>query len=245
MNLEELLTHVASEYLDDRTEMLDGDPDELWSDELIVRYLNEAQRIFCRRSWVLIDIDNPTAGRIALVSGKALYSLHKSVLRVYDATYDTDVAPLARVTDAQMRQRPFADPEGFYDLNGVSAATPGSPVAIATDAGTHMLRVFPTPAAAQGGKRLALKVARMPVCYLDLNKTSESPEIPEEWHMSIGRYAAGRCLTMPTVDGEARVLGRTLLAEFDNDVRLARQERTRAEMAPGSWMPMSTTSVIR
>lgn len=244
MTLEELLDYVAAEYLDDRTEMLDGDPDSLWSDSLVVRYLNEAQRIITRRSWVLIDTGNVDAGRITLATGKVLYPLHKSVLRVFDATYDTDVAPLARATDEQIRQRP-TDYEDFVDLSAVTALTPGRPLAIATDAGTRMLRITPAPAAAQNGKRLALKVARMPVCYLDLNKMAESPEVPEEWHMELGRYAAGRCLTMPTIDGEARVLGRTLLTEFNDAVRLARQERHRAEMAPGAWVPATTTAVLR
>lgn len=244
MTLEELLDFVAKGYLDDRTEMLDGESDSLWSDELIVQYLNEAQRIFTRRAWVLIDVGNAGAGRITLATGKVLYPLHKSVLRVFDATYDTDAAPLARATDEQIRQRP-TDYEDFVDLSAVSTFIPGRPLAVATDAGTRMLRVTPAPAAAQNGKRLSLKVARMPVCYLDTNKMSESPEVPEEWHLDLGRYAAGRCLTMPTVDGESRVLGRTLLAEFESTVRLARQERHRAEMAPGVWSPNTITSTLR
>lgn len=244
MNLEALLTYVGKEYLDDRTDMVSGEADELWSDELIVRHLNEAQRILARRSWVLIDTGHVQAGVIVLVTGKVLYPLHKSVLRVYDATYEGDTTTLRRLSDDALRGYIFVDPDLPFDPSWVTAPTPGRPMGFATDAGTRMLRLDRAPTAVEAGQKLTLKVARMPVCFLDVAKPEESPEVPEDWHMAIAGYAAGRCLTMPNIDGTLKADGRLLLAEWEKALREARQERTRAEMSRGAWCVNTTTAVL-
>ena len=64
-----MLAYTASEFLDDRTDPVEGDADSLWGDSYLVRQMNEAQKILCRRAWVIIDTDNPTAGRIVLATG--------------------------------------------------------------------------------------------------------------------------------------------------------------------------------
>ena len=56
MKLSDMLAFTAKEYLDDRTDLLDGEADELWSDTTLVRYFNEAEKRLCRRAWVLQDI---------------------------------------------------------------------------------------------------------------------------------------------------------------------------------------------
>lgn len=231
MNLGELLTHTANEYLDDRTDLDDGDDDSLWSDKTIVRYLNEAQRILCRRSWVLIDIGHPVAGVIVLQTGKEDYPLHKSVLRVYKATpTDTDLA-LARTTDSRLSYASPANPE-FFDVNTPTTATPGRPLAITSDIASRTVRVFPVPSSVEAGIRIELKVARMPVCFLDVTKKAESPEVPEEWHLDLCKYAAGQCLTRHAdVDAELRSVGRSLLDDWERALKEARQERTRQEYA--------------
>ena len=47
MNLADMLTYTASEFLDDRTVLLDGDEDSLWSDSYLVRqfkWIKEGKR---------------------------------------------------------------------------------------------------------------------------------------------------------------------------------------------------------
>lgn len=241
MNLQELLSHTTT-YLDDRTEnLIDGDPDSLWSDATILRYLNEAQRILCRRAWVIIDIGNPTAGMITLAEGVSTYALHTSVIRLYDGTVESETPSIPRYTDAALRAPRSPSLEAF-DINRSETYTPGAPIAVASDAGSRLVRVIPAPAAAQTGTRVLLKVARMPIVYLTLDDTEASPEVPEEYHMGLCDYAAGRCLTQPNVDGQAKTDGRILLAGFDNLVIEARRERQRAEMAPARFAFASTTA---
>jgi hypothetical protein len=256
VDLADLLTATASEYLDDRTDLVDGDPDQLWGDAFLVRMFNEAQRILARRSWVIIETGVAPAGQIVLATGKSLYALHPSVLRVFDATPSSQTLPIGRGEDVMLRDAtlstaPLYDWFGAYEIGEAAAlagntnSTNGTVLAFASDAGSRTLRVSPAPLAAQSNIVVSLKIARMPITNLTLDDTEAEPEVPEEWHQSLVWYAAGRALTQPNVDGQQKQDGRNLLAEFDLAVKQARQERIRAEMGNNRWQFASTTAVLR
>ena len=245
MIVEELLDHTRKEYLDDFTELLEGDDDRLWSDEVLCRHFNEGSRILCRRAWLLIETGVAPAGVISLVEGKTVYSLHKSVLRVYKATPADTEFRLGRVSEEALDTRLPADPETPFDINTPDTTTPGYPRAIATDAGTRRLRVYPAPSADEAGLKLNLKIARLPLRLLSVDDIQAHPELDEQWHESLCKYAAGKCLTSPkSGDVDARTQGREWLKEFYDDVKLARQERMRAEMAPVRIQHASSTAYI-
>jgi hypothetical protein len=231
--------------LDDRTDLISGENDSLWSDATLVQYFNEYERRLCRRAWVLTDIGNPTAGVIVLATGKSLYQLHKSVLRVRVATPAEQEFPLSHATDAQLTEIRPTDKD-WFDVNSTEIYTPGAPLAISTDAATRTMRVVPAPAAAQNGLRVILKTVRMPVCPLTLDKPDASPEVPEEWHSEVLCLgAAGKCLTHPNVDASAKTEGRNLLAQVEATIREARQEMLRAEGAEARFQFSSDTARIR
>lgn len=231
MKLEDCLAFIAGEFLDDRAELLDGDDDSLWSDKTLTRYLNDAQTRLCRRAWQLVDIAHPKAGVITLVEAKTVYTLHPSVLRVMDIVFDTATVPLPHVADADVLgvSPPSTD---FFDINTITARTPGNPLAFSTDAGTRLMRVTPAPAADQAGLKVYLRVARLPTCPLDSTKKSESPEIDEQWHLDMCRYAAGCALQHPTADSNHKTLGKNMVEAFEVIVREARQERERLWSSP-------------
>lgn len=243
MNLEALLKFTGATYLDDRTELLDGEPDSLWSNETLTRFFNEYQTRLCRRAWALVDVGHAQAGVIVLVEAKTVYRLHKAVLRVMDATPEDAVVPLAHVTDQDMTGWTLPDAD-FFDVNEVTARTPGATLAFSTDAGTRSLRVTPAPAAAQAGLKVNLKVARLPVCDLRFDKLADCPEVDEQWHMHMCYFAAGRALTMPTTDADQKVEGRRLLDECERTIREARQERERAWAAEARPHFCSTTASL-
>ena len=243
MKLSEMLEYTAGQYLDDRTAIVDGDPDSLWSDEFLVRQFNEAERKLARRAWVIIEEGVPPAGTITLATGKAVYDLHKSILRVYCATPADQDWPLYRTSDMRLRlPRPFEDIP--FDLNNASVTATGRPLAIATDAGTRQMRVFRTPTSTENGLILNLKVARLPISPLSLEDVDAEPEVPEDYHELLCRYAAGRALVLPNVDGQFRTIGRELLQGFDEEVLEARQDRQRAEMEPARWGFASSTAFL-
>lgn len=123
MNLTELLAH-CNEVLDNSSDLSEGDADELFSDDLIVRHLNQAMRILCRRAWVIIEDGVAPAGIIVLKTDVPAYDLHESVLRVYHATPAGQDAPLGRYDDMALRSiQP--DMDATYDLNDTSTAATG------------------------------------------------------------------------------------------------------------------------
>ena len=244
MNLEHCLDYIGT-YLDDRTTLVDGDPDGLWSDLTLTHFLNHAQRILCRRAWPIIDEGNPTAGIVVLQNGVAVYPLHKSVLRVYLATPIDQETPLGRFDDMALRNPiPYLSTSFFDLVVNPTFAAPGRPIGFATDASTRMLRVYRTPSATEDGLVLNLKVARLPIKWLSLDDPDDEPEVPEDWHTSLCHYAVGRALIMPNVDAQMRTEGRQMLKDFDEVVKEARRDRQRAEMSPASWSFDTTTSLL-
>lgn len=245
-----MLDYTAKEFLDDRTELISGDPDALWSDTTLVRYFNQAESILARRAWTIIETGVAPAGVITLQTGISLYKLHKSVLKCYDVTPAGQLSPLGQGDDIKLRN-PYPPSSDAFDIGSAAAiagntlSIPGPPLAIATDAGTRQVRVAPAPTATQNGLLLYLKVARMPICKLDVNKPDACPETPEEYQLFLCDYAAGRCLTMPNVDSQHRGIGKDLLDTWNQNVREARQDRQRAGLGGDRWEFASTTAVLR
>lgn len=255
MDLASMLQYTASEFLDDRTELVEGDADSLWSDAYLVRQMNEAARILARRAWAIIEYGVAPAGIITLRTDVSLYRLHPSVLRVYDGTPTTQTAVLGRTEDAQLRDTSLGTPypgDAFSaveygmaaSLAGGFATLSGAPFAIASDAGSRTVRVFPPPTSTQNGLRVAMKVARLPINELTLDDVEAEPETPREWDIAICEYAAGKALTLPNVDADQKSEGRRLLTAFDEVVRQARQERQRAEASTYRWGFSSATATL-
>ncbi|MHB8388044.1 MAG: phage adaptor protein [Acidobacteriaceae bacterium] len=246
MKLADLLQYTAAEYLDDRTEIIDGDPDALWSDSFLVRQFNEAQRQLARAAFCIKDVGNQTAGTVVLKTGISLYNLHQSVLRVYDVTPIDQTWPLSHNTDLSLRvPHPYGDGYFFFDVNDISVSSPGRPLSYSTDAGTRLMRVFRTPSATENGLQLILRIARLPINWLTLDDVNAEPEIPEDYHYALATFAAGKALTQPNVDGQQKADGRALLAEFQERLAEARQDRQRAEMTPNNWAFGSSTALIK
>ena len=245
-----MLDFTAKEYLDDRTDLIDGDPDELWSDVTLVRFFNLAESILARRAWTIVETGVAPAGIVVLKTGVELYRLDRSILKVYDATPSGQLSPLGQADDINLRN-PYPPSSDAFDVGSAAAiagntlAIPGPPLAIATDAGSRTIRVAPAPTATQNGLQINLKVARMPRCKLDVSKPDAEPETPEQYHMFLCDYAAGRCLTMPNVDSQNKVDGRALLADWNQNVKEARQDRQRAGLGGDRWTFASSTAVIR
>lgn len=234
MKLKELLEYTASEFLDDRTDLLQGEPDELWSGKTLVRYFNEAQRRLCRKAWVIIDTAQPDAGVLTLQEGKELYALHSSVLFVYSAQLEDTGCYLVPTSDLRITGQRPAD-TGYFDINTTAVRDPGRPQAFSRDGGFRQIRIWRAPSATETGLRVLLKVSRYPVKMLTLDKTEECPEVPEDFHMSVlAKYAAGMCLSHPNVDSTQKTFASRLLKEVDEEIWGARLARETAERHAGT-----------
>jgi hypothetical protein len=243
VSLADLLDYTGKQYLNDRTDIVDGDPDSLWSDAFLVRQFNEAQRILARRAWCIIDEGVAPFGVITLVTNQPVYNLDKSIMRVLLATPTDQDWPLWRTSDTVLRApRPWTDLP--FDINNTTLPAPGRPIAYSTDAGWRQMRVFRTPSLTENGLQIKLKVARLPYTWLTLDNVDAQPEVPEDYHYMLATYAAGKALTVPNVDGAQKAEGRALLKEFDDFVKEARQDRQRMFMEPATWGFQTDTSLL-
>lgn len=236
MKLSELLDHLAVHVLDDRANLLAGLPDELWSDEALVRWLNEAQRILCSEAWVIEDVANATCGTIQLVEGQKDYALHASVLRVLSGHLsDTEVDLVHVAYDLSRPQSNLVPSDFFYPADTVTSDAPGRPGVFATDVATQTLRVRTKPDAAAAALQLLLRTSHMPVVELTVASPDASPEVPPKYHMGLIDFAAAEALSVPAADAALRSVAKDYRDKWETRVSKARKARQRAEMAPVQW----------
>lgn len=243
MKTSELIQYVAKDMLDDRAEMLSGESDELFSDATIARHLAEGERILCRRAWVLEDSGASCATRIQLVEDKMDYALHPSLLFVKAARLSDSDIDLIRVgynDNRSLGRWISAAALDYWDVNAAYSETSGRPGRFSTDMGARTIRLRQKPDATAALLKLNIVAVRMPINAISSTTPDAVPECPEEYHMDLGLYAAGRCLSLPTVDAELRSLGKSYLADFDKKVLEAKRDRQRLQQSEprhrfGGW----------
>ena len=228
MKNSELIEYVAKDMLDDRADMLSGESDQLFSDDVIAKRLAEAENILCRRAWVLEDTGASCATRIQLVENKTDYQVDKSVLFVKSVRLSDSEIDLKRVGYDDNRARAsLFHMDSPWDVNSTYVENSGRPSRYSTGVGMRTIRVRQKPDAASSLLKLHLIVVRMPINAISVANGDKSPEIPEEFHMDLASYAAGKCLSLPTLDAAQRTAGRELLADFDARVKEAKRDRQR------------------
>jgi len=249
----ELIDFTSSMYLDDKTAMVSGQPDQLWPPAALTRWLNDAQRILCRRAWVLSSCNNvdlgiaPTADNDALtklvlvVGSRAVPFPSNKILQVQTARLDDTQVDLIKTTYADIHPTPMVwFNEEFWDINNPYTEEPGRPQWFASDFATRTFAVRPIPDGSSS-LNVLLRVVHMPL-YDMTSDDVHGIEVPEEYHEDLALYAAGRALMNPNIDAgkEGRTAGKEFLAEFNAKVLMAREDRQRREQAPvrfrfGKW----------
>lgn len=240
MNLEALLDELRGNVLRDDAELASGPDDRLWSDETLVRYINDAMQRFARRTLLLRDASTPEVVEVTLAAGVATYDLHESVLAVVSASYEDEVVDLQRVGRALLTTYQPTDPP-WFDPNAVSELTPGKPRAFATDetlvvdtkGGVHM-RVWPTPSASEDGTTIFLKVARLPLAPFDVNKTTDECELPDPYVLDMLAWAAYRAFSNSDIDGHSAAADKHE-ARFEKAVAEVLKDIRRKMRAPVGW----------
>jgi hypothetical protein len=209
MNLEAMLGELRENVLRDDAELASGPNDQLWTDETLVRYINDAQQRFARKTLSLRDASTPEVVQFTLATGVSTYVLHASVLAVVTARYNTDTVDLARVGRARIVQFQPNDPP-WFDPNNVSQMTPGRPLAFSTDEaidsdqkGSVTLVVYPTPTSAENNLVVYLRVARLPLVEFDIDDLDTECELDDDYHLDMLEWAAYRALMNSDIDGHS------------------------------------------
>jgi len=237
MKTSELIAECR-DILDDYSSLVSGEPDELWSNERILRRLNEAQDIVARRAHAITDDTTAQCCNITLVQDQATYALDPVVVSVLSARLsDSDLA-LSRRSWAHLHPRafPFPDPD-FFDTNVTLTFDAGRPQLFAVDPASTKIEVWRKPDATNASLTLKLRVARLPITRLVLS-TDTSPEIKEEWHLDLCDYAAGTLLSR-TVNNDAMggtsqaavIAGRGMLKDFYAKLEEVRRDLKRMRFA--------------
>lgn len=246
MRLQHLLDELRNNILYDRSDADEGtsDPDQLWSDATLVRYINEAQRRFAKRTFIIRDSTTAEVVNVTLETGVSEYTLHPSVIGVISAKINGASADLIRVGHSVLGDFTNANAE-IYNAAELGALNPGAPQAYTTDEtlgeddegtiSSVVLRVYPEPSADADGTVIKLRVVRMPLDELTTTNLSAVPEIPADHHMEILDWAAHLALRINDVD--AGHLGRSdrFAASFEQHVKDARTLVLRKLRAPQPW----------
>jgi hypothetical protein len=243
MKTSELLEHITGPMLDDRAELLAGASDQLFKDSTVIRYLNEAERKLCRDAWVLEDLSTPAVCEVPLKENDLDYLFHESILHIKAVRLSDSDVDLLRVGYDDNRLLPYvsvADPD-FWDVNVIYSETPGRPQRYSVDMGTRIIRVRNKPDAAAGALKLKLSVVRLPITLMSEENPDKEPEVPEEHHLELCKFAAGSCLANTAdIDADLRSLGRAWVNEFNKMCDDAKRDRQRRQQsAPqfrfGGW----------
>lgn len=244
MILSELLSELRDNILYDRSDRVAGNADIMWSDATLVRYINEAQNRFARRSLVLVDGRTPEVVTVTLREGVTHYDLHPSIIAVVSAKMDGANNDLTRLGHAYIdglrsRNQDFLDPANF------DALTPGEPVAFSTDDYVNsddngsltlvVMRVFPTPSAADAGKKIKLRVIRKPIEALTTRNMNAVPELPEDHHLEMLDWAAYLALRVVDQDAGSPRRAQEFASSFETHVTVARRQVMRKLFAPVGW----------
>ncbi len=243
MILRDLLAELRENILNDRSDRVEGSSDYLWTDTTLVRYINEAQRRFAVKAYVIRDSTTSEIVNVTLAEGVTNYTLHPSIIAVVSARREDATGDLARVGHSALGS--YSNPGTMMWDPCYDTMSPGTAIAYATDEtigefdddsiGAVSLRVYPEPSADQAGDIIKLRVVRKPLDELVVNNLSVSPEIPSDHHLEMLDWAA--YLALRIVDHDAGNPGRAteFAASFESHVNEARKLVLRKLFAPRTW----------
>lgn len=229
MNLQELLDELRSNMLRDVSDAIGGATDKLWTDETLVRYINDGYRRFCRRTLLIRDASTPEVTQLTMALGVDRYPLHKDVLAVFTARIEGKEYDLHKTTHDSL-----AGAVTNSDRAIVTSITPPNqePRWFAMDEENRVLRLSPNVGADFDGKIIQMRVARMPKAALTVDDLEAELEVDEDYHLDILEWAAYRALRNHDTDVENIGKATSHKNRFNEVVAEAEEDARRSMFAP-------------
>ena len=169
MNLEQLITIVRFDYLDDDPES--APKKYLWDDEFMFRSFTEAERQACNRQNLLFDDTTAEYTQITLVSGKSTYDIPQKITKIEYVSFEDKEVDRQSKHELNRNNTDWRTETGMTD-KPVQHMIRG-----------HKIRFIPSPDADDAGEVVSLEIFRLPEC--DFLNLSSEPEIPEEYHRDL------------------------------------------------------------
>lgn len=258
MTLQDLLDTLRTDILRDTSDAVEGDDPRLWSTATLVRYLNEAQRVFVKKSLVL-----RSKLTLNLVALQKEYDLDAAVFAVISARYmgnsnyqdgqlvlnsglpsGTTIVPpsqvdLGRVGHSDIQTYQYAPDSRYWDVNRMDRLPPGLPLTFDTDeyvdtAGVMVMRFYPMPSADYAPSVVEMRVCVLPT-KLDSKDLNQEPDVSEDYQLQLLDYVAFKCFSTPDTDGGNPQLAQTFKDQFDRNAEIARREMLRKMFTPQAW----------
>ena len=246
MRLGDLLEELRDNILSDKSDQVGARTDQRWSDATLVRYINEAEMRFAKRSECLRDAVTPDTCQLQLVVGQQDYALHPKVIGVLSARCGGDGYDLARAGHSNLDTYRANDTR-FFDTSYITTATPGKVIAFTTDEGmlsdaknalnSMTFRAFPNVGAGFA-VQVNLRVVRFPLRRLELRDLEGQPEVPEQYHLNMLDWAGYLALRQPDLDvagGDAPGRAKDLMNSFEAHVQDAKRELKRRMFTPAAF----------
>lgn len=190
MNSSELLTLF-------RAEMVDEAVPYLWSDELVFSYLDDAQKMFCRRTDGISDASTVAVTTLAVVPGSDWLPTHKSILKIRSAVRSDTGADVDVVNQEDMAKRGMA-------FNGKTGAVR----ALIVGMESNKARVWPVSLETVN---IQLTVFRLPLVNISSDGDQEF-EVPEEHH----RHLLMWCKHLAYLVQDAETFNKSKADDFEN-----------------------------
>lgn len=241
MNLDDQLSELRFNILRDRSDLIAGDTDSLWSDETLVRYIKDAERRFARETLVIRDSTTASVCQVILKQGVQDYPLDKSVLSVQSVRWDQDAFDLQRMGHALVLQY---NPPEFLSVDPAApfVIAPGRPLAYFMDetavyAGRQRatLSVYPKPDVPQDGTIVYLRVTRLPLTDYSTNNLNRESEIPEDYQLDVLEWAAYRAQRTFDADAGAPTSANDHKAAFEEAIAKAKLDAKRKMFSNMPW----------
>lgn len=247
MRVGELLKELRSNQLRDQSDQVAGSAsDQLWTDETLVRYINQAQNKFAMLTECIRDATTPGVTEVNVTVGNSQFPLHEKVVAVLSARYPGDTADLTRTGHSAFNQYRPAD-QFYFDPAVLTTMPPGKPLAWSTDEGMSeddkgsfnaiIFRTYPEVGPTHAAT-IKLRVVRMPLIQLTTDDLDRRLEIPERYHMDILDWAGYLALRGPDLDvagGDGFARAMDLRKSFMNTVEDCKRDMKRRMFTPLQW----------
>lgn len=235
MTLADLLHELSNNILRDQSGIVAGPSDRLWDDRTLLRYINEAYQLFCRKTLILVDKSTPSICRINLQTGVAEYPLDSRILSVISARLDGSEQDLVLSGHGLLNTKVTVTDDYFWRPSLPTQTQPDRPAAYATDEDTKVIRLFPAPSATFNDTALFMRVSRLPLKMFSLDDMTMEPEFPEVYHLSMLDWAAYRALSNHDSDAEATNRAEMRKAQFEETVKLVLKDIRRRHFATAAF----------
>lgn len=239
MKVSEKLAELRNNVLRDVSDIISGSAVTLWDDATLLRYIKLAERKFARETFCIRDSTTASVTQVTLQTGVRTYALDASVIGVLSARYELDTFDLQRSGHSVLMS--VAPPEYlFFDPSSQYTLSPGKPLAYYTDetlvftsVGKVTISVYPDPSATEDGKKLYLRVVRMPLT--DYSQPTADSDIPEDYELDPLQWAAHLATRNHDADADSPPAAAKHETNYRTAVSAARKEMIRKIFSEMKW----------